>query len=406
MVGPLSTLSVWKKQIRLHSPDNSQLQWKIVNFEALYERAFVTDVNEQGEEVKTREWYPVESEILLDYLRSSRVLIIVDESHKIGNATSRQSKELYRLAKQTGVQYRVIMTGTPFHRGKKLLIFGQFKFLDQSVFGTSFSSFKARYSRHGGFGGYILMGYLKQKEFRKKIAKHAFVMARIPKVPTQHTVWSYPLVESEEAYAEMANEGVWKNIEAPNPLARSTRLSQIASGVVRSPTGRSIRVGHEKRRAFEGLLEQLEANGHEKVVVFSRWLSPMQDIGAVGRRQGYHILPFHGGVSPDLRERRIDYFQESSDPCLFIAQTSTGALGIELSAASVAVFYTLPNGLVDYDQDLARIQLMYEKRTLSYYYLCGEGTVEEAQVASLRAGIEFTEALTQHPDLLNYKVVA
>lgn len=394
VVCPLSVKSVWRKQVKLHSQEDSSLEWKIVNYEALYERQRVHG---------TREWYPVQSQALREYCRGKKVLIVVDECHKIGNAQSRQSRELYNLAKEMGVEHRVIMTGTPFHRKKKLLVFGQYKFLDQSIFGTSYAEFKKTYSRHGGQGNHILLGYRKQRKFRKKVARKAFVMARIPKVPTQHTIWSYPLEEGEEAYSEMASEGLWRDIEAPNPLAKATRLSQIASGVIRHPSsGRLIRVGKEKQRAFTGLLESLRDNDHEKVVVFSRWLPPMRDIGEVGRGLGYDLLPFHGGVPPDLRERRIDHFHESKDPALFISQTATGSMGIDLSAASVAIFYTMPGGLVDFDQDLARIQKFSDNRTLSYYYMCADGTIEEAQVASFRAGLEFVDTLTRHPDLLNY----
>src|SRR5215216_3963178 len=128
------------------------------------------------------------------------------------------------------------MTGTPFHRGQKLLIFGQYKFLDESIFGTAFTTFKKRYANFGGHSGYILLGYKNQREFRKKVARKAWVMAKVPKVPHQHTVWSYPLEESEAAYVSMATDSYWNGIEAPNPLARATRLSQIASGVAR-PSG-------------------------------------------------------------------------------------------------------------------------------------------------------------------------
>lgn len=396
VVCPLSVVSVWRRQVKLHSPPSSQLTWQVINFENLYSR----------ERTEGRSWVAINSQTLRNFLKGGPALVIVDESHKIGNAQSQQSKHLQRLCDQCGVDHRVIMTGTPFHRGKKLLVFGQYKFLDKSVFGTSFSSFKRRYARFGGFGGYVLLGYLRQKEFRKKVASRAFVMAKVASVPTQHTVWSYPLEESEDAYATMAKESLWRGIEATNPLARSVRLSQMASGMVRSPDGRQIRVGTEKKRAWEGLLEQLEDNGHEKIVVFSRWLPPMVDVGGVARKRGYHILPFHGSVSPELREQRIDYFQSSKEPCVFIAQTETGSLGIDLSAASVAVFYTLPGSLVSYDQDISRIQRFRDTRTLSYYYLVGERTVEEANLASLRAGIEFVDTLTRHPDILNYEVLS
>lgn len=392
VVCPLSVVSVWTKQVRIHG-QSSSLEWKITNFENTYDRA----------KTEGGGWIATSSTSLTSYV-NSRTLIIVDESHKIGNATSQQSKHIYRLQKRYGVKHKVILTGTPFHRGKKLLIFGQYKFLDESVFGTAYTNFKNRYARFGGFGNYVLLEYLRQKEFRKKVASKAFVMSQVPLVAPQHTVWSYPLVESEDAYAQMASEGIWRDIEAPNPLARSIRLSQMASGVVGCPGRRQVRVGREKQLAWEGLLEQLKDNGHERIVVFSRWLAPMVDVAQVGRKHGYHILPFHGGVDPVLREQRIDYFQDPANgPSIFISQTATGALGIELSAASVAVFYTLPEGLVDYDQDMARIRLFKDKRTLSYYYLVGERTIEEANLTALRSGIEFVEALTRHPDLLNYE---
>jgi SNF2 family DNA or RNA helicase len=396
VVCPLSVISVWHRQLRIHGDEIYNLEWKVINYESIYSRQRVPEFG-------ARAWAAIRSDELRSWIKGKRVLIVVDESHKIGNAQSQQAKHLQRLADSLGVQHRVIMTGTPFHRKKKLLIFGQYKFLDKSVFGTSYAAFKSRYARFGGFGGYVLLGYLRQDEFRKKVAARAFVMASVPLVPAQHTIRSFPLEESEEAYAEMAKEGLWRDIEAPNPLARGIRLSQIASGVVRS-NGRIVRVGSERERAFQGLLEELKDNGHEKIVVFTRWLPPMWTIGKVGRGLGYSILPFHGGVNATMRERRIDFFQESSNPSLFISQTATGSLGIELSVASVAVFYTLPTGLVDYDQDLARIRLFRDKRTLSYYYLIADGTVDEPHLASLRSGIEFVDVLTRHPDLLNYEV--
>lgn len=400
VVAPLSAVGTWKKQIRIHSSDHSVLEWRVVNYERTYEREQWKEFDDEGR-VIDKGWEAVEAMDLYDFEPD---LIIVDESHKIGNAQSRQAMELYKLQKRTGVRWKVILTGTPFHRKKRLLIFGQYKFLDESIFGTAFGAFKKRYANFGGYTGYVLLGYKNQKEFRKKVAQKAFVMSQVPKVKPQHTVWSYPLEESEEAYVAMAEDAYWNGIEADNPLARATRLSQIASGVLRPTGARPIRVGREKQRAFSGLLEQLWDNGHSKVVVFSRWIPPMADVGRTGVGAGYHILPFHGGVDPELRERRIDFFMESPEPCIFLAQTATGALGIDLSAASVAIFYTLPRGLVDFDQDMARIQKFKDKRTLSYYYLCAEGTIEEVELTALREGIDLVKALERHPDLLSYRV--
>jgi SNF2 family DNA or RNA helicase len=79
------------------------------------------------------------------------------------------------------------------------------------------------------------------------------------------------------------------------------------------------------------------------------------------------------------------------------------ALGIDLSAAAIEVFYSLPESLVTYDQDVNRIRRFRDKRTLSYYYLIGEGTVEEVTLAALRSNLDLIDAIERDPLLLSYE---
>jgi SNF2 family DNA or RNA helicase len=111
----------------------------------------------------------------------------------------------------------------------------------------------------------------------------------------------------------------------------------------------------------------------------------------------------YGKTPRDIREQRIAAFDETEDKAVFIAQVQTGALGIDLSAASICVFYSLPESLVDYDQFCARIRKWKDKRTLTYYYLTGRGTIEEANLAALRANLDLIDALERDPQLLSYQ---
>ena len=61
-------------------------------------------------------------------------LIVCDESSKIKTPSASQSKALHRLGRQS--KYNIILTGTPI-TGSPLDIFSQYKFLDDSIFGTS-----------------------------------------------------------------------------------------------------------------------------------------------------------------------------------------------------------------------------------------------------------------------------
>jgi archaellin len=88
--------------------------------------------------------------------------------------------------------------------------------------------------------------------------------------------------------------------------------------------------------------------------------------------------------------------------CLRI-QTATGSLGIDLSAAAISVFYSLPESLVTYDQCINRIRKWKDRRTLTYYYLTGEGTIEEVQISAMNAGLDLVRVLEEDPMLLSYR---
>ena len=70
-------------------------------------------------------------------------LIVCDESSKIKNPQAKQSKALHRLGKLS--RYNLILTGTPI-TNNPLDFYSQYRFLDESIFGASFYSFRARYA--------------------------------------------------------------------------------------------------------------------------------------------------------------------------------------------------------------------------------------------------------------------
>jgi superfamily II DNA or RNA helicase len=234
----------------------------------------------------------------------------------------------------------------------------------------------------------------------RKMRPQTYMLRKVPIIPEQHVEITYKLEESLEPYVAMEKESYALGIEATNPLSRATRLSQIASGRIRREGKKSVaRTGREKQRAYDGLLEQFVENDVKKIVVFTRWLPTFRDIVEVNGKHDYASLLFHGGTTDAEREQRIAEFEETDQPTVFLAQSQTGSMGIDLSSASVAVYYTLPSGLVDWDQTHARIRKWHEKRTLAYYYLLASGTVELGQYLAFKHGLELVEALEKHPEL-------
>jgi superfamily II DNA or RNA helicase len=392
IVAPLSVLGVWKNQLRIHKGEDFKFRIVLLNYEKVFDRKMYKD---GWEPIKRRSLYKFKPE-----------LIIVDESHKIGDPFAVQSKHLYQLQAAFPDCKKIIMTGTPFHR-KPHRTYGQFRFANENIFQMPYTRFKKKVSRWGGYGGVKFLGAKNERWLIKKIASGTFMMKMLPLVPHQHEAVPYDLEESLPAYRSMADDSIallrnGSTIEAPIALVRALRLSQLCGGRLRDSDGDLVRVGREKQRAFGGLVDQFLENDVQKFVVFHRFVPEIADSIKVCKDAGYKVYLMYGKTPRSLREQRIAAFEEDEGKAVFISQVQTGALGIDLSAASIAVFYSLPESLVIYDQAKARTRKWKDKRTLTYYYLTGRGTIEEANLAALHANLDLIDALERDPMLLSY----
>lgn len=385
---PKSVIGVWNQEIDKHAPDGPVL-WHVINYERLYKLVPITEGSKYKHAVPNPN---------LDGPWSH---IICDESHKIGDPTSLQSKLAYKLGEEA--KYRLIMTGTPAHR-QPLKLFGQFKFLDDSVFGTSWTAFQRQFAVFGGHMNKVLLRYQNLGEMWEKIKPQTFLLKH---VPVRKPIWQVrpvELVESRDAYDEMAREAFLEiqgeAATAPVVLTKGLRLAQIAGGHIRTVDKKARRVGREKRNAFSGLLEELGDSEVKKVVVFARFIPELRDIAEESLNLGYKPYLFHGKVSQRDREKRILDFHESSKPCVFVSQVATGSLGIDLSCADVAVFYSLPDSLVDFEQAAARIRKYKDRRALTYYSLQASGTIDNLMWQGLEKKRSWVEAVMKEPNLI------
>lgn len=397
VVCTLSTIGVWQNEIRKHLPDScSALEWKIINYERLFDRLY-NDPDEPNS------WVPTKSSKLYKY---SPQLIIVDEGHKLGDPSTVQSQSLYRLAKHLDVEHRLLLTGTPLHR-KPFYIFGQFKFLDEGIFGTAFGQFKRRYGVWGGYGNYTLLKYINLGEMRRKIMPYVYYLKHIPEREPVHTI--IPITLSPHArkkYKELSVESILelsgnRTVTADMVLTRLLRLSQIASGVIKDDEGALVRVSHDKRDAFRDWLDEARESEMHKIVVACRFLHEIKECAEVCKELGYRVLLLHGGVkSARTREQRIQSFHVTDKPTVFISQVSAGSLGIDLSVADTMLFYGPTPSLIDFDQMCARIRLWKDKRPLTYYHLLAEDTIDMLTFASLKAKRNIAEVILDKPKLL------
>jgi rhodanese-related sulfurtransferase len=422
-----TTLGVWRNEIRKHCPiayetfegtldnpvdiNNSTsdrfgnsfrikgcIQFLIVNVQSIYARDMHRD----------RSWDPTPREDIYAWRPQA---LILDEATCVGDPSSLQSKMLYRLQREVGIRFKLELTGTPNHR-KILGVFGQFKILDDSVFGTALGAYKAQFCVFGGYLDKKLLKYRNIKPWRRKVEPHVFQMRRVPSRPPVHQVIPVELAPKTWAlYDDMEKEAVveidGKTVMAPIVLTRLLKCAQIAAGWIKDEDGQWHRVGSELRDAFEDHVAQLKESRVKRLVVYCRHIPELRDAATVLKAQGYQTLLLHGGVPTLKREQKIANFHEPGGYKAFVAQIQTGSMGIDLSAADTAIYYTLTESLLHKDQADARILIHGDrKRTLTYYYFLPRGTVLETMYLALKTKMDLVEFVLKHKDIIHHEEVS
>lgn len=320
-------------------------------------------------------------------------MVIADESQRIKTPGARQSKCLHKLGKRT--KYRLVLTGTPVSQSP-LDFFSQYKFLDPTIFGNSYWAFKARYAILGGYENREIVGYKNLPELVKKAHAIAFRVTKAQALDlpeyTDQVLFCDLERDAHRKYAQMARESVAELSEettviATNVLSRLLRLSQLTGGFIKED-GKTFLTSTAKMDLLEEVMGDLMGDlmdAGKKVVVFVRFLP---EIAAIRKmllerlKVDYEWIA--GEVKMEDRGEAVRRFQEDPECKVFLAQIQTAGLGITLTAADTAIFYSLDYSFANYDQCRARIHRLGQKNSCTYMHLVARNTVDEKVLLALK----------------------
>lgn len=315
-------------------------------------------------------------------------MIICDESQKIKNPSAAQSKTLHRLGVKA--KYKIILTGTPV-QNSPMDVFSQWKFLDPNIFGLSFYTFRNRYAVMGGYYNHQIIKYKNMDELTSKAHSIAY---RITKeealdLPEQIFLNRYCELESsaqkiydkvvKESYAELESG----EITATNVLTKLIRLSQISGGHVKDDDGKMQVISKSKLNELKDIMEDVIIDNKKKLVVFARFIPEIESIQNLANEMDINYSYITGEIKMEERGVMVDSFQTNNDIKLFIAQIQTAGLGITLTAADTAVFYSLDFNYANYSQAISRTHRIGQKNTCTYINLISSGTVDEKIIKAL-----------------------
>lgn len=384
IVAPLSVANVWaeefekfaafdyvlavlegdsgKKADTLRHMTGTDLQVVVLNYESTWRL-----------EEELRKWKPD--------------VIVCDESSRIKNPNAKQSKALHRLAKLA--KYRLILTGTPI-QNNPLDFFSQYKVLDESIFGPSYYAFRSRYATLGGYGNHQIVGY---KNLPELVQKAHSVAYRV----TKEEALDLPEMVDETRYVTLDPQGmkIYESLEAAsyaellkgevvvrNILTQLLRLQQVTGGFIRDDEGGPVQqVSKAKLVALEEIIEDVLGEGN-KLVIFARFVPEIEAICKLLEGKGIK----HSVISGEVRNRteQVQQFQEDPEVKVFVGQIQTTGLGLTLTAASTAVFYSLDFNYANYSQARARIHRIGQRNTCTYIHLVAKGTIDEKVLKALQ----------------------
>jgi SNF2 family DNA or RNA helicase len=329
------------------------------------------------------------------WIKAAPTMIICDESQRIKNPSAEQSKALHRLGKFAA--YRMILTGTPVCNSP-LDFFSQYKFLDQSIFGQYVGPFRARYAvevrldtQSGGTYKKVV-GYTHLNELKQKAHSIAFrcTKAECLDLPEQIDQTLYCELEPKAAsyYNQLSRESIAElddknTLTAINILSKLLRLAQMAGGYL-NIDGEVMQVSAAKIKLLEETLDDFLMGAGKKVVIFGRFIPEIAAIRRFLEKKQINYRYIAGDVKLEDRGTVVNEFQTDPEVRVFVAQIQCAGLGITLTAADTAIFYSLDFSYANYAQCRARIHRIGQKNNCTYIHLVAKNTVDQKVLKALQ----------------------
>jgi SNF2 family DNA or RNA helicase len=320
--------------------------------------------------------------------------VVLDESHRIKSPGGRASRWLARLAAKQPTARRLCLTGTPMPHSP-LDLYGQFRFLEPEVFGSSFVRFRSRYAECDlRFPGKV-KAWKNQDELTAKLDARSWRVTADEVLDLPDAIHETIPVELSpkvrrfyrQLESEMTAELEAGTVTAANALTKLLRMQQATGGYCRLDGSNAVTAIDgvpSKRLALLDRLEDLPAT--EPVVVFCRFRSDLDDVAAAARTLGREYAEVSG-------ERKDLERWQAGDAAILGVQMQSGGVGIDCSRAAYAFYYSLGFSLGDYEQSLARLRRPGQTRCVRYYHLVCGGTVDEQVYAALRERRSVVEAV-------------
>lgn len=408
IISPVATLYNWLEEIKRNAPERvftaamvleGSTKRRIDGCRSTGAKIFITNPESLG------------MEVLVTAFKTMGIrCIVVDEVHRFKSHKSKRLAALLSISDK--VPNRMILTGTPI-LNSYLDIWALWRILDKGeTFGENFFSFRERFFRDAN-----IAWKGKPKYFPVYVPKlgtdgeiAAMIDRKASRLKKSDCLTLPPLIKMIE-YVELGDEQrrIYKQMEseliaevksgvcvATNALVKVLRMLQILTGYVQietvSNTTLSLQLKQNPRlERLSELLEEL-CPAHKVIV----WCNFQENYKLIAALCDSLKLPYAEltGQTKD-RQAEIDRFQKDPSCRVMISNPQAGGVGVNLVAASYAIYYSRSFSLGDRLQSEARNHRggseQHEKITL--IDLVVRDTLDEDVLAALLRKESFSDSV-------------
>jgi SNF2 family DNA or RNA helicase len=232
----------------------------------------------------------------------------------------------------------------------------------------------------GGFEGRQVVGFVNTEEMNEKCYSITYrANADVIELPEKHHIERTHELSSpaKKAYIELKRDlcaiiASGQIITAANAMVKVTRLQQICCGHIRTEAddtneSETVQIDTSRAELLEEILEEIGAE--EPVVVFCRFRTDLTVVHNAAKNLGYSSSELSGQINT------LAQWQDGETQVLAV-QIQSGGVGIDLTRARYAIYYSLDFSLGNYEQSLARLHRPGQTRSVTYIHLIAEGTID------------------------------
>ena len=349
VVAPNNVLQNWKEEVSIHAP---RLKVAILHgtrderLDKLESMAHIYLINYEG------------LRVIGDELKHRFQMVVLDEAHKIKDPGATQTKLCFKLFND--IKYMVAMTGTPI--GNNLIDLHQIMtWLDPYMF-EPFYIFRAAYFYNIGYRWLPKSEtpkMMQEKIYRRAVRYRKDECLDLPeKTYIQRTcvlseMQAIAYRQMLKAMMTLMEEGL---ITAKNVLSQIVKLSEITSGFIRDENGYDhIFAKCAKMDLLSSIIDEIGED--KKVVIWARYIN---DIKRIGKELGpkKSLLLYGATAKGNKAFDLVEEFRCNKEKSYMIANPAVGGLGLNMTVANYAIYYSNDYSWIKRSQSEDRIHRM------------------------------------------------